>query len=252
MVGIRTRPYIWLEHRCRRFLDLHEQRIIAFRSSQGQHDGTARTYTAHPHDFLRDIKRAVPEDDHAPLLRQARQVVFHQRSPLFCIQIVLASVQLVVVIDQRRLILDAVLPIHGLGQLRECFQAGAFACSCRRASHAFLELFATCHATCHRENALHVEVEVPHIQVVHQGKLLHTLTVALHAPHHRLPALLGGVAILSTGHDHAGSQALHIPFPGTGERLVEIVHIEDLPALRGGIDAKIAQMRVTADLRLNT
>ncbi len=29
-------------------------------------------------------------------------------------------------------------------------------------------------------------------------------------------------------------------------------NLEDLPALRGGIDAKIAQMRVTADLRLNT
>ena len=154
-------------------------------------------------------------------------------------------------IDQWWLILDVILTIHGLGQLRECFQAGAFACSCRRAFHTFLQLFATCHATCHRENAFHIEVEVPHIQVVHQGKLLHTLTVALHAPHHRLPALLGGVAILSTGHDHAGSQALHIPLPGTGERLVEIVHIEDLPALRGGIDAKIAQVGVTANLRLD-
>jgi hypothetical protein len=48
----------------------------------------------------------------------------------------------------------------------------------------------------------------------------------------RLLAFLGGVAILPGGQDYAGRQALHIPFPGTCQRLVKVVDIDDLVALR--------------------
>ena len=154
-------------------------------------------------------------------------------------------------IDQRRLILDVILAIDGFGQLGEGFDAGALACSYRGTFDAFLQLFATCHASSHGENGIHIQVVVPHIQVVHQGKLLHTLTVALHAPHRSLLALLSGVAILSTAYDHAGSHPLDIPFPGTSECLVEVVHIEDLPALGRGKDTEVAQMGITTELRLD-
>ena len=175
----------------------------------------------------------------------------YHRSPLSGIQVVLVGVQRVVVKDQGRLILDVILAIHSLGQLRKGFDARALAGFCRRLFHAFLYPFGACHATCQRENGLHIEVVVPDIQVVHQGKLLHMLTVTLQAPHRSLPALLSSVAILSTSDDHAGCQSFDIPFPGPFEGLIEVVHIEDLPALRGGKDAKVAQMRITTELRLD-
>ena len=49
----------------------------------------------------------------------------------------------------------------------------------------------------------------------------------------------GSVPILPGGQDNARRQPLHIPFPGTLERLVEIVDIEDRFAFWSGIDTEI-------------
>ena len=54
-------------------------------------------------------------------------VFFHHPSLVPCF----GDPQVPVVQDQRRLILDVLLTIHGPGQLRDWFQAGAFACSFR-------------------------------------------------------------------------------------------------------------------------
>src|SRR6202162_4527974 len=104
-------------------------------------------------------------------------------------------------------------------------------------------------ATCQLDQGLYINVEIPYIQVVHLCELLHLLTIASYATQDRLLAVLCAVAILSSCQNNAGGQALHIPFPRSGEGFVEVVDVEDLPALRGGIHAEVREMRVPAKLR---
>ncbi len=53
---------------------------------------------------------------------------------------------------------------------------------------------------------------------------------------------------MAAGHGEARRQALHVPFERAGERLVEVVHVEDEPALRSAEQAEVRQVRVTAQL----
>ena len=48
--------------------------------------------------------------------------------------------------------------------------------------------------------------------------------------------------------DEAGRESLHVPFPGAGQRLVEVVDIEHEVTFGGGEDAEVEQVRVAARL----
>ena len=48
----------------------------------------------------------------------------------------------------------------------------------------------------------------------------------------------------------ARDQPLHVPLERAGQRLVEVVHAEDEPAVRRGEDAEVRQVRVAAELRV--
>ena len=48
----------------------------------------------------------------------------------------------------------------------------------------------------------------------------------------------------------AGCQALDVPFPGSGERLIEVVDIKDQLTFRRGEPAEVRQVRIAAQLHM--
>ena len=80
------------------------------------------------------------------------------------------------------------------------------------------------------------------------GHLAHALPVGQAEGHDGFGAHALGEAPHPPRHDHAGGEALHVPLPGTGERLVEIVAVEDELALGRAEDAEVGEVGVAADL----
>ncbi len=70
------------------------------------------------------------------------------------------------------------------------------------------------------------------------------------APSTHVSALFGGEGALASSDLDAGGQPLDIPLPGARQGLVEIVDVEDEITLWGGKPAKVGQVRVTAELRV--
>ena len=93
-----------------------------------------------------------------------------------------------------------------------------------------------------------VHLGVPDVQVALAGQLPHDLPVARGRGEHDLPAVLVAEPVLPRGHLQAGRQPLHVPFPGRGQRLVEVVDVEDQPALGRAEEAEVGQVRVPARL----
>ena len=82
------------------------------------------------------------------------------------------------------------------------------------------------------EQSLGVEPRVPDIQIGHLGELTHRGSVATHDAQHHALAFLDRVAVVAPSDRKARREPLHVPFPRTGERLVEVVHVEHQPAVR--------------------
>ena len=57
-------------------------------------------------------------------------------------------------------------------------------------------------------------------------------------------------AAVSRSDQHADGEALDIPLPRAGERLVEVVDVEDEPPLGRGVEPEVREMRVAAALHL--
>src|SRR6266700_184030 len=87
--------------------------------------------------------------------------------------------------------------------------------------------------------------------MAHVAILPHVLAIRLDTIEDSLPVRRGREAVCTPAENNAGGKSLDIPFPGTGERLVKVIHIEDLIAFRGGVDAKVVEMRVATDLHLD-
>src|SRR5262249_31452180 len=60
-----------------------------------------------------------------------------------------------------------------------------------------------------------------------------------------------GKAVFASGEFNAGDEALEIPFPWPGQRLVEIVGVEHQIAFGSPKETEVLQMRVAAQLRAN-
>ena len=92
------------------------------------------------------------------------------------------------------------------------------------------------------------EVVVPRAQAPHPGGLAHPVPVLSDPGHHdRAPVGRGKATV--TSHDlETGREALDVPFPRAGQGLVEIVDVENHPALGRAEQAEVRQVRVTAQL----
>src|SRR5438270_13100837 len=78
------------------------------------------------------------------------------------------------------------------------------------------------------------------------------LTIRLDIIQDRSPVRSGRKAVRAPRNNDASGKSLDIPFPGTRQCLVKIIHIEDLIAFWRGVDAKVAEMRISTVLYLES
>ena len=84
----------------------------------------------------------------------------------------------------------------------------------------------------------------------HLSVFPHVFAVGSYAPHYRLPVHFAREAHRSSRDDDACSKPLDVPLPWTRERLVKVVHIEDLVAFGRGVDTEVAEVGIAAHLHL--
>ena len=84
---------------------------------------------------------------------------------------------------------------------------------------------------------------------MHRAEFRHPLPIGAYACERGF-ALIGTVeAIGPRREDNARRQALDVPFPWAGQRLVEVVDVEDYPPLRRREATHVQQMAITTELR---
>ena len=95
-----------------------------------------------------------------------------------------------------------------------------------------------------------VEPRVPDLEVRHRREPPHPLAVFACDAEHDLVALrLREVAVAAADLEARG-ESLHVPFERAGQRLVEVVEVEDEVPLGRRVAADVGEMRVAAELRL--
>ena len=99
-----------------------------------------------------------------------------------------------------------------------------------------------------RDELLCRQRPVPQLQSLQLAELGHRLTVGADAGQGDVSGHAVLQVVVPAGHDEARGEALDVPFPGCGQRLVEVVDGEDDLPFRGGEAAEVAQVRVPAAL----
>lgn len=95
------------------------------------------------------------------------------------------------------------------------------------------------------ECRLHLEACVPHVEVAHVRETRHRPVVGGNGG---LDELLRIKAALARANFHAGHQSRNVPLPGTRQRLIEIVEVEDRAPIRRREEPEVRDMRVSAGL----
>ena len=103
----------------------------------------------------------------------------------------------------------------------------------------------------HRQNIAVVEAGIPDVEYVHGSKVAHFLAIAAGARDRRIAAVRVGEPVRMGGEHKRGDEALGVPLPGCGQCLVEVVDVENQPALGCGKAAKIHQVAVAAHLDID-
>ena len=93
-----------------------------------------------------------------------------------------------------------------------------------------------------------VDPRVVDVDGTHARVLRHPLAVRAHGFQHGMASLVAGERSRPGCHDEARRQAHHVPFPRTGQRLVEVVDVEEEVPLRRGEEPEVDEVRVAADL----
>ena len=91
-------------------------------------------------------------------------------------------------------------------------------------------------------------MRVPDIQHLHLAELGHSLAIRSNARDRCIPRKAFAETVVSTGENKAGGQALHVPFPRSGERFIQIVDVENDPSLRCGERAEVEKVTIAASL----
>ena len=98
------------------------------------------------------------------------------------------------------------------------------------------------------EGVFDVEAGVPDVQDRHGGEFPHRGTVSRRGRNGNPAPLPGGQAVLAACHGHARDQPLDVPLERTGQRLIEVVQVEDQPPFGRGEGTEVQQMSITAQL----
>jgi hypothetical protein len=224
------------EDRLLRLLDLQEQRIV-IRVAKCQHERVVGADAAHADDLAGPVDNAVALEEHAPVIRKRTAITVHRER---CGGAALRGK----VLDQRWGIDDAKLAFDRLGQLVERSEAGGLT---RLAQHVGFES-ARLGPADQREQLVHRHVCVPDLEGPHPGARTHSSAVCRRCRPCGLIALFGREATLASGDHHARCQAFDIPLEWRRQRLIEVVDIEDEPALGRGEDAEVQHVRIATRL----
>ena len=82
----------------------------------------------------------------------------------------------------------------------------------------------------------------------HLGEFGHLRAIrAYHLSRYR-PASASGQAVVPAGDHEARRETLYVPLPGRGQRLIEVIDVEDDVALGRGEPAEVDQVAVAASL----
>src|SRR5713101_6527478 len=99
------------------------------------------------------------------------------------------------------------------------------------------------------QSAFGIDPGIPHVEEVHFAVFPHPAAIGAPATSGRLFTIRLLESIATSGYVKAGRQALHVPFPRSGQCLVKVVDVEEQLPLRTGVDAEVAQVSVAAELR---
>ena len=58
--------------------------------------------------------------------------------------------------------------------------------------------------------------------------------------------------VMASGDDEAGYQTFQIPLPGARQRFVKVVDVENQRPFRRGVETEVGQVRVAAELHVQT
>ena len=94
----------------------------------------------------------------------------------------------------------------------------------------------------------HVHVRVPDVERAPVGCVAQCLAVGAGGGQDHPPAIGGREAPIASGDLEAGHQPLHVPLPGAGQRLVEVVDVEDQTAFGRSEHAEVGEMGITTAL----
>ena len=149
--------------------------------------------------------------------------------------------------DQRWLVDDPAVAVDDLGELAQRLHGiagaglgdgllGAFDGLRRTGAAELLELL------------LEVQPGVPQVQVAHLGEPRHRQAVGLGGTQHDPAPLVGVVSVGPSGDLQTGDQPFDIPLPGPRGGLVEVVDVEDQPALGRAEHPEVGQVGIPAGL----
>ncbi len=99
-----------------------------------------------------------------------------------------------------------------------------------------------------RQQAVGVDPLVPDGEFALAGQLAKRRTVRGCRLQRGAVGLRVAVAVLAGGDRDARGEALDVPLERAGERLVEVVQVEELGAFRGGVQAEVEEVGVAAEL----
>ena len=236
------------EHRFLGLLDLEEQRV-GLVTAQHQDDPAAGAHAAHADHLAGHVGELVLLEQH-PAVRLQRPPVLAEDVLQFLLDVDRPG-QLAEQVpdrdDDRRVGHDPRPPVLHPGQLAEFLHAVPGA-GLGQALVQVLALTLLQQAVPPGPEFVDVDLGVPDLEVAHPGQLPHDLPVARRRGEHDLAAVLVAEPVLARGHLQAGRQPLHVPLPGRGQALVEVVDVEDQLALGRAEEAEVGQVRVPAGL----
>src|SRR5262249_61341785 len=97
-----------------------------------------------------------------------------------------------------------------------------------------------------RELRVAVESRVPNVGGASRCELAHRLAVAGGRRQRRLPSMPLAKAAVAAGDGEARRQPLDVPFERPGQRLVEVVDVEDKFSIGGSEDPEVGEIGVAA------
>ncbi len=246
MVGEAAGTGEGLEHRGFGLLRLQEERVAIVGAGHQDHPGAGADAADADH-LAGDLAEAEGVEQLLAVALEAGAIgVQHLLEQLLHGAATLVPHELLAGDEQRRFAAESDLAVDGLGQLLQRPQAVLGA----RLADSLADPLQLLRVVVfdRRQRLFDVEARVPDVEVALGGEVAHRLAVgANHGPDDLHPRL-APQAVFAGGDREAGAEALDVPLPRPGQRLVEVVEVEDEAPVGGGEGAEVGEVGIAAGL----